>query len=38
MNKFNSIFGQILKIFPRSQFEIFVKETKASVYTKGFSC
>jgi hypothetical protein len=38
MNKYNSIFGQILKIFPRSQFEIFVKETKASKHTKGFSC
>jgi len=38
MNKYNSIFGQILKIFPRLQFEVFVKETKASRNTKGFSC
>jgi len=38
MNKFNNIFGQILKLFPRTQFEIFVKETNASVRTKGFSC
>jgi hypothetical protein len=38
MNKFNSIFGQILKIFPRLQFEMFVKETGASRNSKGFSC
>jgi hypothetical protein len=38
MNKYNSIFGQILKIFPRAQFESFVKETKASLKTKGFAC
>lgn len=38
MNKYNSIFGQILKIFPRLQFEAFVRETKASQNTKGFSC
>ena len=38
MNKFNSIFGQILKIFPRLQFEVFVKETGASRHSKGFSC
>lgn len=38
MNKFNNIFGQILKIFPRTRFEIFVKETDSSARTKGFSC
>ena len=38
MNKFNNIFGQILKIFPRTRFEVFVKETNSSVRTKGFSC
>lgn len=38
MNKYNSIFGQILKIFPRTQFEIFVKETMSSRNSKGFSC
>ena len=38
MNKFNSIFGQILKIFPRLQFEMLVKETGASRHSKGFSC
>jgi hypothetical protein len=38
MNKFNSIFGQILQLFPRTQFKIFVKETGAAKATKGFSC
>ncbi len=38
MNKFNNILGQILKIYPRTRFEIFVKETNASVNAKGFSC
>lgn len=38
MNKYNSIFGQILKLFPRFQFEAFVKETTASRNAKGFSC
>lgn len=38
MNKVNSIFGQILKIFPRMVFESYVKETLASKNCKGFSC
>ena len=38
MNKFNSIFGQILQLFPRTQFKIFVKETGAAKATKGLSC
>ena len=38
MNKYNSIFGQILKIFPRLQFDVFVRDTHASKYSKGFSC
>ena len=38
MNKCNSIFGQILRLFPRTQFEIFVKETDSAKATKGFSC
>jgi hypothetical protein len=38
MNKFASIFAQILKIFPRARFDILVNETKASAHTKGFSC
>lgn len=38
MNKFNSLFGQILQLFPRTQFEIFVKETGSAKAAKGFSC
>jgi len=38
MNKFNNIFGQILKLFPRFRFESFVRETGASRHSKGFSC
>mgnify|MGYP002399777818 CR=1 FL=1 len=38
MNKFNSIFGQILSLFPRLQFESFVHETHSSKRTKGFKC
>lgn len=38
MNKFNSIFGQILKIFPRLQFDVLAKEVRASRNCKGFSC
>ncbi len=33
MNKFPSLVSQILKIFPRSRFEILVKETKASAHS-----
>jgi hypothetical protein len=38
MNKYNSIFGQILSLFPRWQFESFVRETHSSKGIKGFSC
>jgi len=38
MNKYNNIFGQILKIFPRHKFESLVKETSAARHAKGFSC
>ena len=38
MNKFNSIFGQILKIFPRLQFDLYSKKVGASKNIKGFSC
>lgn len=37
MNKFNSIFGQILQIFPRSEFYNAVMETGAERRAKGFS-
>jgi len=38
MNKFNSIFGQILKVFPWLQFDVLAKEAGASRNIKGFSC
>ena len=38
MNKYNSIFGQILSLFPRWQFESFVRETRSSKRIKGFNC
>ncbi len=38
MNKYNSIFGQILSFFPRWQFESFVHETRSSKRIKGFNC
>jgi hypothetical protein len=38
MNKYNSIFGQILSLFPRIQFEAFVKETHSDKRIKGFNC
>ncbi len=38
MNKFNSIFGQMLRVFPRLEFYVLAKETGASRNNKGFSC
>jgi len=38
MNKFNSIFGQLLKIFPRYRFESLAIETGSTRNIKGFSC
>ena len=38
MNKFNSIFGQILQIFPKVEFNSAVMETKAERKAKGFTC
>ncbi|GER94756.1 transposase [hot springs metagenome] len=38
MNKFSSIFGQILQIFSKSEFYEAVRETKADKGVKGFSC
>jgi hypothetical protein len=38
MNKFTSIFAQILKIFPRSEFQQSVQEHKAGHGAKGFTC
>ncbi len=38
MNRFCSIFSQLLQLFPRVEFESAVKETKAEHRAKGFSC
>jgi len=38
MNKFCSIFSQLLQLFPRIEFENAVKETQAERHTKGFTC
>jgi hypothetical protein len=32
------MFSQILQLFPRSQFQVLVKETKAERHARGFSC
>ena len=37
MNKFSSMFGQVLQIFSKKEFYAAVKETKAEKGTKGFS-
>jgi len=38
MNKFSSIFSQILSLFSRLEFEKTVKETRAEYGAKGFTC
>ncbi|MGC8756712.1 MAG: DUF4372 domain-containing protein, partial [bacterium] len=38
MNKYSSIFGQILQIFSKHEFYEAVKETRADKGAKGFSC
>lgn len=38
MNKFNSIFGQILQVFDKRDFYQAVRETKSERSAKGFSC
>ena len=38
MNKFNSIFGQILQVFDKRDFYQAVRETRAERSAKGFSC
>jgi len=38
MNKFCSIFSQLLQLFPRIEFQHMVKETHAERYAKGFTC
>ena len=38
MNRFSSIFSQILKLFPRAEFELFVADHKAERHARGFTC
>jgi len=38
MNKFSSMFGQILQIFSKTEFQNTVIETKAQKKAKGFTC
>jgi len=38
MNKFSSMFGQILRIFSKTEFYATVKELKAEKGAKGFTC
>jgi len=38
MNKFCSIFSQLLQLFPRVEFQQMVKEVHAERYAKGFTC
>lgn len=38
MNRFSSIFSQVLQLFPRIEFYRMVKETKAERHARGFTC
>jgi len=38
MNRFSSIFSQLLQLFPRWEFEHAVRETKAERHARGFTC
>ena len=38
MNKFSSIFSQLLQLFSRIEFQQTVKETKAERHARGFTC
>jgi hypothetical protein len=38
MNKFSSMFGQVLQIFSKKEFYSAVKKTQAEKGAKGFSC
>ncbi len=38
MNRFNSIFSQLLQLFPRTEFQHAVKKTKAERHARGFTC
>jgi len=38
LSAFSSVFGQILKLFPRTEFQQLVNETKAERHARGFTC
>ena len=38
MSAFSSVFGQILKLFPRSEFAALVREARAERHARGFTC
>ena len=38
MNRFCSIFSQLLQLFPRIEFEALVRKTQAERHARGFSC
>ena len=38
MNRFSSIFSQLLQLFPRTEFQQAVKETRAERHARGFTC
>jgi len=38
MNRFSSIFSQLLQLFPRSEFQYLVMTTQAERHAKGFTC
>jgi hypothetical protein len=38
MNRFGSIFSQLLQLFPRTEFQAAVNETRAERHARGFTC
>src|SRR5512137_2267750 len=38
MNRFSSIFSQLLQLFPRVEFQRMVKKTRAERHARGFTC
>ena len=38
MSRFCSMFSQLLKLFPRTEFQALVKRTHAERHARGFTC
>ena len=38
MNRFSSMFSQLLKLFPRTEFQVLVKRNHAERHARGFTC